>query len=67
MVTYINSFNNFKNKIQRFIVEQDRNMVRIESCNNSNIWMLINGLEPYSILNAYKYFKSTHNYKVTIK
>ena len=67
ITTYINSFNNFKNKIHRFIIEEDRDMVKIESCNNSNIWMLINGLDPYMILDAYKYFKGTHSYKVTIK
>ena len=67
MVTYINSFNNFRNKIQKFILEQDRDMVKIESCSNSNIWILINGLDPYMILDAYKYFKGTHNYKVIIK
>ena len=67
LTTYINSFNNFRNKIQRSILEEDRNMVKIESCSNSNIWMLINGLDPYMILDAYKYFKSTHNYKVNIE
>ena len=67
ITTYINSFNNFKNKIHRFIVEEDRDMVKIESCTNSNIWMLINGLDPYMILDAYKYFKGTHSYKVNIK
>ena len=67
ITTYINSFSNLKNKIQRVIIEEDRDMVKIESCSNPNIWMLINGLDPYMILDAYKYFKSTHNYKVIIK
>ena len=67
ITTYINSFNNLRNKIQRFIIEEDRDMVKIASCTNSNIWMLINGHDPYMILDSYKSFKSTHNYNVNIE
>ena len=67
ITTYINSFSNFRNKIHRFIIDEDREMVKIVSCTNSNIWMLIHGLDPYMMLDAYKYFKDTHNYKVNIE